>query len=234
MQAIKALRPGPLHSHLVRDRSKIVPELYKQFVKFNKSEVQHFRKLEQLRKTPKQDKAPRPRYNDNQHNYPKPVHRINSDGCGPAENKEKNFEPPPQEMNHATFDHRSAHYNQRGDALSRGRGCSRGRGPYTFKPAYCMFHGSETNHRTKDCPIFLESKRKMEQDSKQSPQQSSSKEVNHTMQWTPHYHQYSLSYPLLFCSNPTKAAKPNLVTPTLYKNKSFCPHRSAYKLHIKL
>jgi hypothetical protein len=28
-QAIKALRAGPLHSHLVRERSKIVPELYK-------------------------------------------------------------------------------------------------------------------------------------------------------------------------------------------------------------
>jgi uncharacterized protein (DUF3084 family) len=27
-QAIKALHAGPLHSHLVRERSKIVPELY--------------------------------------------------------------------------------------------------------------------------------------------------------------------------------------------------------------
>jgi hypothetical protein len=27
-QAIKALRAGPLHSHLVREQSKIVPELY--------------------------------------------------------------------------------------------------------------------------------------------------------------------------------------------------------------
>jgi hypothetical protein len=46
-QAIKALRAGPLHSHLVRKRSKTVPELYEQFAKFSKSEIQHFHKLEQ-------------------------------------------------------------------------------------------------------------------------------------------------------------------------------------------
>jgi hypothetical protein len=45
-QAIKALWAGPLHCHLVRERPKTVLELYKQFVKFSKSEIQHFRKLE--------------------------------------------------------------------------------------------------------------------------------------------------------------------------------------------
>jgi hypothetical protein len=45
-QAIKALRAGPLHSHLVRERPKIVTELYEQFTKFSKFEIQHFRKLE--------------------------------------------------------------------------------------------------------------------------------------------------------------------------------------------
>jgi hypothetical protein len=37
MEAIKALKVGPLHSHLVRERPKIVLELYDQFVKFSKS-----------------------------------------------------------------------------------------------------------------------------------------------------------------------------------------------------
>jgi hypothetical protein len=45
VQAIKELRAGPLHSHLVRERLKTVSELYDQFVKFSKSEIQHFRKL---------------------------------------------------------------------------------------------------------------------------------------------------------------------------------------------
>jgi hypothetical protein len=94
-QAIKALRARPLHNHLVREQLKIVSELHEQFTNFSKLEVQHFRKLEQQRKTPKQNEAPRPRYNDNQCNYPKPVHNIDSDGCGPPENWEKNFGPPP-------------------------------------------------------------------------------------------------------------------------------------------
>jgi hypothetical protein len=45
-QANKALRAGPLHSHLDRKRPKTVSELYEQFAKLSKSEIQHFRKLE--------------------------------------------------------------------------------------------------------------------------------------------------------------------------------------------
>jgi hypothetical protein len=58
-QAIKALRAGPLHSHLVRERPKTPSELYEQFIKFSKLEIQHFRKLEQQRKVAKPDEAPR-------------------------------------------------------------------------------------------------------------------------------------------------------------------------------
>jgi hypothetical protein len=45
-QAIKALRAGPLHNHLVRERPKTVQELYDNFQKFSNSEVLDFRKLE--------------------------------------------------------------------------------------------------------------------------------------------------------------------------------------------
>jgi hypothetical protein len=46
-QAIKARHAGPLHSHLVRERPKTVSELYEQFAKFSKSEIQHYHKFEQ-------------------------------------------------------------------------------------------------------------------------------------------------------------------------------------------
>jgi hypothetical protein len=86
-QTIKALRARPLHSHLVRERPKIVTGLYEEFTKFNKSEVLHIRKLEQQGKSPRHDEAPRPaRYNDNQRNYPMPIHNIDSDDCGLPEN----------------------------------------------------------------------------------------------------------------------------------------------------
>jgi hypothetical protein len=42
-QVVKALRAGPLPSHLVREWPKAVLELYEQFTKFSKSEIQHFR-----------------------------------------------------------------------------------------------------------------------------------------------------------------------------------------------
>jgi hypothetical protein len=57
-QAIKALHVGSLHNHLVRERPKTVQELYENFEKFSKSEVLHFRKLEQQRKAPKKMKPP--------------------------------------------------------------------------------------------------------------------------------------------------------------------------------
>jgi hypothetical protein len=85
-QAIKALRAGPLHSHLVREWPKIVPKIYEQFAKFNKSKVQYFRRLKQQRKITKLDEALRPRYNDNQCNYLKPIQSIDSDSGRPPEN----------------------------------------------------------------------------------------------------------------------------------------------------
>jgi hypothetical protein len=59
-QVIKALCVRPLCNHLVREQPKTIVELYEDFTKFNKSEVLHFRKLEQQRKAPKHDEASRP------------------------------------------------------------------------------------------------------------------------------------------------------------------------------
>jgi hypothetical protein len=73
-----------------------------------------------------------------------------------------------------------------------------------------MYHGNETNHRNKDCPIYIDTKRKMNQDNTKPSQQLQSREVNHTMQCAPHNQQHSPSYPYIIQHKHTKILKPNL------------------------
>jgi hypothetical protein len=103
-QAIKALRADQLHSHLIRERPKLLEELYEEFQKFSRAEVLHFHKLGQQRKAAGENKSSRPfKYIktkevassfDVTH---KQVHSIHSIACGPPENWEKNFRPPWQD-----------------------------------------------------------------------------------------------------------------------------------------
>jgi hypothetical protein len=172
-QAIKALRVGPLHNHLVRKWSKIVPELYDQFAKFSKSKIQHFCKLEQQQKVMKPDEASRPRYDDSHYSYVKSVHSHYS--IRELEQRLQRILTPLKLQNSQP---KASQSNQQGGASNRGRG--RGRGPYTPRPLYYMYHDNETDHRTKDCPIYIDIKRKMNQDTIQSSPQLHSREVNHT------------------------------------------------------
>jgi hypothetical protein len=59
-----------------------------------------------------------------------------------------------------------------------------------------MYHDNETDYRTKDFPIYIDTKRKMNQDTTQPSPQLHSKEVNHTMQCAPRNQQHSSLYHL--------------------------------------
>jgi hypothetical protein len=59
-QAIKTLCTGQLHSYPVRGWPRTLQELYDNFCKFSRSEVLHFRKLDQKEKFPRRTKPQDP------------------------------------------------------------------------------------------------------------------------------------------------------------------------------
>jgi hypothetical protein len=171
-QVIKALHADQLDNYLFREHPRMLEELYDNFRKFNKSEVLHFCKLEQQRKVPKENEASRStKYNRGREstmkfdNATKQIHIINSDGYGPLKNR--------------AFNTRKEYHHLRGSYTGRGRG----RGRRQDRSLYCMYHERDTDHWTRDYPVFLESKKKMTQKKNQSSNPPLAKEVNHTTHW---------------------------------------------------
>jgi hypothetical protein len=85
----------------------------------------------------------------------KQIHNINSDGCRPPENWEKNIGPSQPERSR-TFDTKGDCHHPRGSYTSWrwGMGWSQDR------HLYCMYHERDTYHIIRDCPIFLKSNKK--------------------------------------------------------------------------
>jgi hypothetical protein len=87
----------------------------------------------------------------------------------------ENFRPLRPESENRTYDSKRDYHHPRGSYSEH----------TTLKdrPLYCMFHERDTDHRTRDCPIFLESRKKMTQKHNQPPNPSIAKEVNNTSHW---------------------------------------------------
>jgi hypothetical protein len=174
--------------------------------------VLHFHKLDQQRKVHKENEVSRPtKYNkirestmsfDNAH---KKIHNIDSDGCRQLENWEKIFGPPQPKNKNRAFDTRKEYNHPRGGYMSRGRA----RGRNQDRPLYCMYHERDTDHRTRDCPIFLESKKKMTQNQNQPPNPPPAKEVNHTSHSQQPSQSSSSYHPLYQHSNSRSEYQPN-------------------------
>jgi hypothetical protein len=129
MQAIKALCARQIHSHLVTERPRTLQELYEEFQKFSKVEILHFRKLDQQRKSARENESSRPfKYNKSKEVHSnfdtshRQVHSIDSDGCRPPKNWEKNFRPPRPESENRAYDPRKDRTQTGGGHSSRGQG----------------------------------------------------------------------------------------------------------------
>jgi hypothetical protein len=101
------------------------------------------------------------------------------------------------------YDSRKDHQQNRGGYPSQGRG------RFQEKPLYCMFHEKDTNHRTRDYPIFLKSKKKMAQKQNQPSASSTAKEVNHTSHWHQPLQSSSLNQPSHHNFSPHPEYQPN-------------------------
>jgi hypothetical protein len=115
-QAIKALHVGPLHSHLVREWPKTVPELYNNSLcsslRFNT-----FASLSSREKFQSQMKPQNLATMEASAATLRP-HNIDYDGCGTPENWEKNYGTPSQQTNQRSSDQRFTQYSQRGGSMN--------------------------------------------------------------------------------------------------------------------
>jgi hypothetical protein len=159
----------------------MLEELYDNFHKFSKSEVLHFHKLEQQRKVLKENEASRPtKYNRGTPwaltKQPSKFTSLTPMDAPPPENWKKKFDPPQLENRNRVFDTIKEYHQLSGGYTSRGRG----HGWSQDRPLYCIYNERDKDHKTKDCPIFLESKKKMAQKWNQPSNPPPTKEVNHT------------------------------------------------------
>jgi hypothetical protein len=90
-----------------------------------------------------------------------------------------------------------------------------------------VYHERDTDHRTRNCQIVLESKQKMTQKQNQSSNPRPAKEVNHTMHWQQPSSSSSSYYPSYHHSNPRQENLPTYISPTvsvILPNISLCFH----------
>jgi hypothetical protein len=135
-----------------------VLELYGQFAKFSKSEIQHFCKLEQQRKVSKPDETPRPDTMTINEATPSMYTTLTLMAVGHQKARKRTLDHLRRKETQEFSTKDTPQYSQRGGAPNRG--CGHGRDPYTVKPLYCLYHGNETANAQKIAPFSLKPSRK--------------------------------------------------------------------------
>jgi hypothetical protein len=105
----------------------------------------------------------------------KQVYIIDSDGCGPPKNWKKNFRPPRPESENRTYDSKRDYTTPEAAIQAETEA-----GAKTRIDLCIACFTRDTDYWTRDCPIFLQTKKEMTQKHNQPPNPSTTKEVNHT------------------------------------------------------
>jgi hypothetical protein len=89
-----------------------------------------------------------------------------------------------------------------------------------------MFHKRGIDHRIRDCPIFLESKKKMTQKQNQQPNSSAAKEVKHMSHWHQASQSSSSNQPSYQHHNTHSEYQPNYhrYPSPYYQQYNYTPH----------
>jgi hypothetical protein len=89
-----------------------------------------------------------------------------------------------------------------------------------------MFHERDTDHRTRDRPIFLESKKKMTQKHNQPSTTATVKEVNHTSHWQQPSQSSSSNQPSYqhFNLHPEYQSNYHIHPSQYYQSYNYTPH----------
>jgi hypothetical protein len=173
---MSGLRAGVLYSHCIRDPPKNLQELYQLFEEYARSEELHQRKFESPRK-------------------PKDPPQSSRTWTKPAQPESGRDNRNHQQVHNIANQHSAGENTRRQEYPTQGRGNdTRGRGsgrtqqPHRF---YCLFHGEDCAHPTRDCP---ETKATRDRMSRAQPTDNQ-RVVAHTYHHQQPYHNEQIQHP---------------------------------------
>jgi len=186
--AIKGLRIGPFAAHLAREKPTSIQQLYDQFEKYCRSDNDLRKRLEEQGQNRQQNSSKNPQ---------KTYTNQNVSNQKPGQGQVLSIKGQPHtEQRQQTAPTRPEAQTRNQDRQGyQGKNWNRNQSQKQRRP-YCVFHGENAGHSTKDCPETKETQERMKnKQTAQPPTQQSAREVNTT--YTTGHQQYCPMYPAL-------------------------------------